>query len=271
MEAEDVLLLTAAELAGTYALLGFGVGLVLLLLAVGFTVWLLQRHPVKQAEVERPMASLIARFVFGFAVIVCGGALFATLADEIEIDDELSQFDARFTQAVTQNTPAAVVRLFSLVTHLGDPAVLIAIGVVVAVVLLAMGQRWLMLGWILAVGGNGLLNPALKALFERVRPLDAYGLPLTEGWSFPSGHASGAVVVYGMLSYVLVRNLPRAWHLPLILLAAVIAFSTGWSRIFLQYHYPSDVLAGFASGSAWLAVCIAILEFTRWRTVWHKR
>lgn len=270
MEAEDAWLLTTAELAGEHALMGFTVGLLLLLLVIGLTVWLWQRHPVQHANVERPMAVLIARFIFGFAVIVSCAALFATVADEIDIDDELAQFDAGFTQAVTQHTPAAVVRTFALVTHLGDPAVLIILGIIVALLLLQFGQRWLALGWILAVGGNGLLNPALKALFQRVRPLDAYGLPLTEGWSFPSGHASGAVVVYGMLSYVLVRNSPKAWHLPIILLAALLAFSTGWSRIFLQYHYISDVLAGFASGCAWLAICIAILEFTRWRVVWHK-
>lgn len=268
MEADDAWLLSAADLAGTHALIAFFSGLALLLLATGFIVRLLQRHPVRHANMDRPLALLFARFIFGFVVIISGGALFAILADEIDIDDELSLFDARFTSAVTHHTPAPVVRLFSLVTHLGDPAVLIAIGIVVAVLLLLRGQRWLMLGWVMAAGGNGLLNPTLKAMFERVRPLNPEGLPLTEGWSFPSGHASGAVVVYGMLSYVLVRNLPRPWHLPVILLAVVIAFSTGWSRIFLQFHYASDVLAGFASGTAWLTVCIAAMEYTRWRAAW---
>src|SRR3546814_2012769 len=97
-----------------------------------------------------------------------------------------------------------------------------------------------------------------------MRPLGENGRARVEGWSFPSGHSAGAVVVYGMLSYVLIRITPRAWHLPLALLMTMIAFSTGASRLFLQYHYASDVLAGFASGTAWLLICISAMEYVRW-------
>lgn len=271
MEAEEALLLSAAELAGSHALLWFFAGLALVLLGVMLTVWLLQRYPVQHVNGHHSLAVLLARFAVGFAIIVGCAAIFAGLADEIGIEEELAKLDASFTRAVVQSTPAMAITTFSAITHLADTAVLIAIGVIVALVLLWLRQRWLALGWIMAVAGNSLLNPSLKAVFERVRPLDAHGLPLTTGWSFPSGHASGAVVVYGMLSYVLVRNTPRAWHLPIILLAAILAFSTGWSRIFLQYHYASDVLAGFASGSAWLAVCISTMEALRWQHVWQSR
>ena len=43
-----------------------------------------------------------------------------------------------------------------------------------------------------------------------------------------------------------------------------LAFAIGASRMFLRVHFASDVIAGFASGSAWLAVCIASIELTRW-------
>lgn len=268
MEADDAWLLSAAEMAGAYALAGYFAGLVLVLLAVALAVRLLQRYPVRHSSGQHSLVTLLARFAFGFAAIVAAAAIFTSLADEIGLDDELTLMDARFTHAVTQHTPAPALRIFGFITHFGDTLVLIAIGIIVALTLLLLRQRWLMLGWVAAVAGNGLLNPALKAVFERVRPLDMHGLPLTEGWSFPSGHASGAVVVYGMLSYVLLRNTPHGWHLPIILLAALLAFSVGWSRIFLQYHYASDVLAGFASGGTWLAVCVGIMEYARWQHVW---
>ncbi|HYM47463.1 MAG TPA: phosphatase PAP2 family protein, partial [Burkholderiaceae bacterium] len=63
--------------------------------------------------------------------------------------------------------------------------------------------------------------------------------------------------------YVLIRSTPVIWHLPIVLLATAIAFITGCSRIFLQVHYASDVLAGFASGVAWLAVCVIGAEISR--------
>ena len=193
--------------------------------------------------------------------------LFAELADEIDLEEDLARLDASLSQALKTSTPAGVVRAFGYITHMGDPLVLIAIGANVALALAIYRQRWLALGWIIAIGGNGLLNPALKAIFMRMRPLDEAGRALVGGWSFPSGHSSGAVVVYGMLSYVLIRVSPRSWHLPLVLLMTSIAYSVGTSRLFLQYHYASDVLAGFASGTAWLLICVSAMEYTRW----HRR
>jgi membrane-associated phospholipid phosphatase len=271
MEAEDAWLLDAAATAGANALAGYFAGLAILLLSILLAVRLLQRFPVRHKDHAHSTIALLARFGFGFAVIVIGAALFAGLADEIDISEEMTQLDERFTGAMAQHTPAGAVRIFGMLTHLGDTAVLVVAGIVVTLVLLFLRQRWLALGWAVAAGGNGLLNSALKEVFARMRPHDMYGMPLIDGWSFPSGHASGAVAFYGMLSYVLVRNMPRAWHLPVILLAAALAFTIGCSRIFLQFHYASDVLAGFASGSAWLAVCITTMEALRWQHVWGTR
>ena len=83
------------------------------------------------------------------------------------------------------------------------------------------------------------------------------------GYSFPSGHTSGSLVVYGMLAYLCLRLLPPRWHLASVLLASALAFSIGWSRVILQVHWASDVVAGFAFGVAWLTVSIAAIEVTR--------
>lgn len=265
MEAEEFLL-TSATFIGTYALAWFFTALAFLLLAVGLSMYLLRRYPLWHESGQHSIRVLIGRFVIGFVIIVGCGILFAGIADEIDLEEDLARFDLSLTQAVSKNTPPAIVQTFAYITHLGDPITLIVLGVIVAVALFFYGQRWLALGWVIAVAGNGLLNPALKMIFERMRPLGDHGQPLVAGWSFPSGHSSGAVVVYGMLSYVLVCMTPTKWHLPIVLLAAALAFSTGGSRLFLHYHYASDVLAGFASGTAWLAVCISAMEYTRWRS-----
>ncbi|HEX6362478.1 MAG TPA: phosphatase PAP2 family protein [Albitalea sp.] len=150
-----------------------------------------------------------------------------------------------------------------MLTRLADTATLVALGAFVAFLLVVRGRHWLALAWTVALCGNGLLNLSLKALFQRVRPLHDDGLVLASGFSFPSGHSSGSVVAYGMLAYLALRFVAPRWHLPVVLLAAALAFTIGASRAFLRVHFASDVVAGFASGIAWLAVCITSIELTR--------
>src|SRR5690606_10315505 len=99
--------------------------------------------------------------------------------------------------------------------------------------------------------------------FERVRPLHDHGVAQAQGWSFPSGHSSGSVVAYGMLAYLVVRSVAPRWRMPVVLLGTAIAFTVGISRMLLQVHFASDVIAGFMSGLSWLAVCIVSIESAR--------
>jgi undecaprenyl-diphosphatase len=159
--------------------------------------------------------------------------------------------------------PWAALHVFSVLTHAGDRGVLVALGVGVAVALLWRRHIGLALGWMLALGGNAVLNPTLKQLFERTRPVHEHGLAVEDGYSFPSGHSSGSMVVYGMALYLALRLLPPRWHAPAVMAAIAVVFTTACSRIFLRVHFASDVAAGLLSGGTWLAVCIASLEWSR--------
>jgi undecaprenyl-diphosphatase len=109
------------------------------------------------------------------------------------------------------------------------------------------------------------LNWLLKSIFERARPVHEHGVLTADGWSFPSGHASGSMLVYGLLGYLIIRHTPRVWHLPVALLSVLLIVFVGFSRVLLQVHYLSDVLAGYSSAVAWGALCVAGLETARWR------
>jgi membrane-associated phospholipid phosphatase len=69
------------------------------------------------------------------------------------------------------------------------------------------------------------------------------------------------MIFYGMIAYLLVRAV-GSWRLKAfsIAMAAFIVFMIGFSRIYLQVHYLSDVLAGYAGGLFWLSICITGLE-----------
>ena len=261
-ETELVQLLGAHPLTLYLALLA-----TLLVLAAGLW-WAAHRYTVPRQTSRLPASVyLLIRLVSGFAIVVAAAAGFAEIAIELADGQRVGNLDLVFSSAVRQNLAAPAVRLFGWLTHLGDTLTLTSLCAGVALLLLARGRRLLALGWTLAIAGNSLLNVTLKGLFARTRPLHEGAPSLEQGFSFPSGHSSGSVVAYGMLAYVLIRCLPPAqaarWSLPLVLAATALAFTIGCSRIFIQVHFATDVLAGFASGTSWLAVCIVSIEWMR--------
>lgn len=207
---------------------------------------------------------VLLRLALGLTVALAGLGVFAWLAGQIGAQTELGRADQALTDALRAHVPHLVMQVFALLTHLADTVTLTLLCIGVASILLARGHRWLALGWVMAVAGNGLLNPLLKQIFGRIRPLDPDGLVLAPGFSFPSGHSSGAVVAYGMLAYLALRLLPARWHRLILFSALVVVITVGTSRLILRVHFASDVLAGLASGTAWLALCITSIEFLRW-------
>jgi undecaprenyl-diphosphatase len=68
-----------------------------------------------------------------------------------------------------------------------------------------------------------------------------------------------------MLGYLIVRHTPSVWHVPVALVTLTFVVFVGFSRVILQVHYLSDVLAGFASAGAWVAFCVMVFETLRRR------
>jgi membrane-associated phospholipid phosphatase len=111
------------------------------------------------------------------------------------------------------------------------------------------------------------MNTLLKLWFARVRPPHTHGFASVDGWSFPSGHACGSMLVYGLLGYLVVRHTRSAWHIPVAAVTVMLVACIGASRVLLQVHYFSDVLAGWAAAGVWVSLCIAGLEAVRVRTL----
>ena len=252
-------LIAAAGAAGAHALAWY-LGLLALLLALEATAW--RTEPRSMRHTRRSAPSMRARLWLGVAVFAGAATCFAAMAYAVGggAGGALAQVDRALLDALRAGMPARAVQDFEWVTWFGDGRTLALLCTLAVAVMLARRERVLALALVAAVGGNGILNAALKRLFERSRPLHEAGLPVAHGWSFPSGHASGAVVAYGMLAYVLVKTLPSRWHQPVVMVATALAFSVGWSRIFIEVHFASDVLAAFASGTAWLTLVIVVTE-----------
>ena len=102
-----------------------------------------------------------------------------------------------------------------------------------------------------AATGAGVLSEALKRVFGRQRPELALRLAKTIGFAFPSGHSAASAATYGAFALVLAgrghRGLAR-------LVGTLVPASVGASRVYLQVHFPSDVVVGWALGAAWLGI-----------------
>ncbi|HTN90153.1 MAG TPA: phosphatase PAP2 family protein [Sorangium sp.] len=208
---------------------------------------------------------LVIHLALGLALSMAA-LVFVALAEAVNGGAAIVQVDLALARALHASSSSAGVAALRAFTFLGSGAALTVVAIVVAALLLRRRHRVLAIGWLIALAGGGLLNWALKALFERQRPTFADPLAVAAGWSFPSGHSMGTFITFGMLSYLglLFVRTPRA-RLLLVAFALSWTVAMGFSRMYLGVHYLSDVLAGFAAGSVWLAACISGIEVARRR------
>ena len=200
------------------------------------------------------------------ATVLAAATMFLLMTGATDPSHPLALFDVALADTLAADTLShnaatlAVAAVAAVVTHLGDEATLIAVSVALVVVAAARRDIRLAAASVFACGGNGLLNPALKHLFERVRPVPDHAYVTTSVYSFPSGHTSGSMVVYGFVAYVVARRTPPSWHEPIAAAAAALVVSIACSRVLLRVHWASDVAAGLASGGVWLAVSIWVAD-----------
>lgn len=260
----------AAQWLGAHAPAVFFAVLVALL-ALWFGLWrCFERYeaPIWRALgfIDRRIAAyryLSLHLVAGLAV--CFGALlaFGGMAEEILEPEEWDAFDRALAAALNRHATPFGVDALSAVTLLGDTWTITAICGAGALLLALRRRRVLLVAWTAAFAGGALLNLALKAAFQRARPELETPLAAALGWSFPSGHAMGAMVAYGMTAYLLVMHFGRRAAPFVVAAASSIVLAVGFSRVYLGVHYFSDVVGGYLSGIAWLAVCVSAVEVAR--------
>src|SRR5262249_55909796 len=104
---------------------------------------------------------------------------------------------------------------------------------------------------VLVTVGAQLLNDILKDVFHRARPQPLLGFIDAQQYSFPSGHAMVAAAVYLYVAYFSWRLVRGWWRGLLAIGLIVLVVLIGISRLYLEAHYLSDVLAGYLAGLIW--------------------
>lgn len=205
-----------------------------------------------------PKTYLGLHLTVGLAIAATSIWLFATLLDAVLDNAALVQMDIAVDAAIHRHMSVGDLRIVNVVTQLGAPVTMAVLGLAVAVALWFKHHHTLSMGWLAAFVGGAAINQILKTAVHRTRP--EYGAAYLHGasYSFPSGHAMGAIIGYGMVLYLVKvfwegnRRARRTVYALLVLMMLAV----GLSRILLGVHYPSDVVGGYAAGGAWMAVCI---------------
>ena len=156
-----------------------------------------------------------------------------------------------------------LVSVIKAVTWLGSTGVLWTLIGLAAVVLVIRG-RWRLALYLLVTGAGALtLDPVLKALVGRLRPVVAHPVAYGTGDSFPSGHALGSIVCYGALFLVFLPAARGWWRRGFTALIVTLVAAIGISRLLLGVHYLSDVLGAWALGITWLGITALAFELSR--------
>jgi undecaprenyl-diphosphatase len=154
--------------------------------------------------------------------------------------------------------------VMNIATFLGSDPSLVAIAVVAGGCLVRLGRRREALFVGLTLGGSIVLNLAMKTFFHRARPALPWAHVLPD-YSFPSGHSMNSMAVGLALGIVAWRIAGPRWGLASLAVAVVVSLTIGASRIYLGYHYFTDVAAGFTAAILWVVVVVAVLRASRWR------
>lgn len=142
------------------------------------------------------------------------------------------------------------------ITALGGAAVLTLLTVAAGAFLFLCGKKHMGLFVYASVAGGLLASMILKDLFQRPRPDIVPHVAYVSTTSFPSGHSMLSAVTYLTLGALLARSQSRKrLKAFFLLLAGLLTFLVGLSRVYLGVHWPTDVLAGWIAGASWAICC----------------
>jgi len=208
-----------------------------------------------------PLTSLSLIFFYFFFHFV------GTVRDIIAADPVV-QVDVRLENLLYVFRYPLLTEIFFWITLFAQWEVIVFLTLIFSLVIWLWRQpRYLIPFWITtaAASGSTVLG---KLAIHRPRPIGV-AVFIEQSYSFPSGHATMVVALYGFIAYFLFRQL-QGWksRINILFFSTLIILLVGLSRLYLGAHYLSDVIGGYFLGVMWLLVGISLAEWQLYRN--HK-
>jgi undecaprenyl-diphosphatase len=202
------------------------------------------------------------RFVSAAGLLVLAAAgyfllLFVKQASTPVGPGPIGQMDLWTAELLLYLRNPALVHFFTFVTAFGYWGVVFLLAGTASVTMWLYRRTHYVPGLWFGLIGNQTTVSLLKTLFDRPRP--EFAIYREDSAAFPSGHSAASVVVFGFLTYVLIRERvgPRIVSGVMGLLLIILV---GLSRLYLLEHYLSEVLSGYLVGAVWLVLAICVTE-----------
>jgi membrane-associated phospholipid phosphatase len=216
------------------------------------------RHPRLRSFLDARLDPAVATglaLTVAMLVAIGGGVLFGALAYLTRTNSDLTGIDNSVARWGNNHATAWSTHALTDVTQLGGIFAIVALCVVLAVAETIRERSVWVIPFIVAVmGGEEILTTTVKQLADRLRPT-FNPAAATLGPSFPSGHSATAAAFYATAALLLGRWRGRPARAALTGLAVGIAVAVASSRVLLDVHWLSDVIAGLALGWGWFAIC----------------
>lgn len=216
------------------------------------------------------------RDFFGLPLTLFGVAaayvfvLFIGAAEGLVNTEAIVSADTRLNKIfILLRTPLAT-KIFLWITYLGNWRTAASLFVVATILFWVWRKRMYAVAFAITAAGSAGADAVVKLALHRPRPLNP--VYIESSFSFPSGHATIAVSLYGFLLYSWWRHTKRASHKMWIACCAVVlAVAVGLSRLYLGVHYLSDVWGGYLLGLVWLIFGISLVEWQRFKAKKRSR
>lgn len=211
------------------------------------------------ARVARFVSLLGLELLGGLIALTAGAWVFGLMAENLAEGD--TGADERLANWLHGHASSGWTEFFEVVTFLGNVPTLAVVTLAASVVLWRKRRITELQLLLLAAIGAEILTVGLKLGFERQRPFFSDPLATESTYSFPSGHSSVSLAVYGTIGFIAARHArTRRRQIAALAVAAALILLIGFSRLYLGVHFLSDVIAGFSVGFAWVALCVVLLH-----------
>ncbi|GAA2785497.1 phosphatase PAP2 family protein [Saccharopolyspora taberi] len=198
----------------------------------------------------------------GLAVVACCGCAFGVITGDVLAQERLAGADGPLADWLTANRSEGLTAVMQVTTNLGSAWAALPLALVAAVIVPAPEhRRRAAVTALVAVAGIIALVNAIKLVVGRARPDLALVLVETDSASFPSGHAAQSAAACAAIAHLVAAHRPeRALRITAWPVAAAVVLVVGYSRLYLGAHWLTDVLGGYALGTAWTAAVITALH-----------